>query len=79
VGTRRYVLFKSKLEKEKEKGEGNMKKKDKNRKVGRLSWAIVFNRKATHGGAVEVIIAIVVAISMCIIYIIYNIICCIYP
>jgi len=37
-----------------------MKKKDKNRKVGRLSWAIVFNRKATHGGAVEVIIAIVV-------------------
>lgn len=54
VGTRRYVLFKSKLEKEKEKekkkGVGNMrgKNKDKNRKVGRLSRAIVSNRKATH-------------------------------
>jgi hypothetical protein len=57
VGTRRYVLFKSKLEKEKKRRRQYKKakkkkrrKKDKNRKVGRLSWAIVFNRKATRGG-----------------------------
>lgn len=41
-----------------------MKKKDKNRKVGRLYRAIVFNRKATHGGTVEVIIAIVCCIHV---------------
>ena len=59
MGTRRYVLFKSKLEKEKRRRE--YEKKDKNRKVGRLSRAIVFNRKAIRGQAVvEVIIAIVV-------------------
>lgn len=34
----------------KEKKKKRRRKNDKNRKVGRLSRAIVFNRKATLGG-----------------------------